>query len=439
MSSIWTIRRSTTDAKVSGLCGGVAQHWGVDPLLVRVGCVLLALSGGVGLVLYLAGWLLIPVEGKDKSTVDDMFGETVSRWPRELWIAPAVVIAIIWYFGFYKPRQSKRADSAPPPARPAVGPTPPVPAPFSYPGPPTPFTQAAEAWARRIEENARATTSAWSTPEPAATSAWSTPEPAATTWPSPPPPGTRSTVTEPSSEWRSERADHQTFLATPDPVGLYAEPVPVAPVAAVAANRRTARRLRLVSLIILGLALSGLGVLDSVGVAVPLAAYFATALLVLGLTLVAATWLGRACGLLPLAVLLTVAVLALTAAGPTQTRMPTFADQSRTYLSATALPIKGDAVDVGNLSVDLSQISLAQDAAYRAQVDVGNLVVTVPRDARVVVHYSADWGAVTTFGEEVKGGSDVRGDTADPTTAAAGQPTLTLDLSVDVGHVEVRR
>ena len=37
MSSIWTIRRSATDVKLTGLCGGVAQHWGVDPLLVRVG------------------------------------------------------------------------------------------------------------------------------------------------------------------------------------------------------------------------------------------------------------------------------------------------------------------------------------------------------------------------------------------------------------------
>jgi hypothetical protein len=229
------------------------------------------------------------------------------------------------------------------------------------------------------------------------------------------------------------------FLATPDPAGLYAEPVPLAPAATVAANRRAAKRLRLVCLIVLGLALSGLGVADSVGIAVPLAAYFATALLVLGVTLVAATWLGRARGLLPLAVLLTVAVLALTAAGPTQARLPTFADRSRTYLTAAALPADGDAVDAGNLTVDLSRISLTRDATYRARVDVGNLVVTVPPDARVVVHYSADLGAVTTFGKEVQGSSDVRGETVDPTTAAAGQPTLTLDLSIDLGHVEVLR
>ena len=47
-------------------------------------------------------------------------------------------------------------------------------------------------------------------------------------------------------------------------------------------------------LITLGLTLAGLGVAAYLGAAIPLAAYFATALLVLGLSLVAATWLGRA-------------------------------------------------------------------------------------------------------------------------------------------------
>jgi phage shock protein PspC (stress-responsive transcriptional regulator) len=65
MSSIWTIRRSATDVKLTGLCGGVARYWEIDPVLVRVGWALLALSGGIGLVLYLAGWLLIPGRGPD--------------------------------------------------------------------------------------------------------------------------------------------------------------------------------------------------------------------------------------------------------------------------------------------------------------------------------------------------------------------------------------
>ena len=100
MSSIWTIRRSTSDVKLAGLCGGVARHWGVDPVLVRVGLALLALSGGVGLVLYLAGWLLLPVDGRDKAPVDDMFGDAARKWPREVWIA-IVVIACVGRFALF--------------------------------------------------------------------------------------------------------------------------------------------------------------------------------------------------------------------------------------------------------------------------------------------------------------------------------------------------
>ena len=100
MSSIWNIRRSATDAKLAGLCGGVARHWGIDPVLVRVGWALLALSGGVGFVLYVAGWLMIPVEGKDKAPVDDMFGDAVRKWPRELWLTLVVVACVGLFVAF---------------------------------------------------------------------------------------------------------------------------------------------------------------------------------------------------------------------------------------------------------------------------------------------------------------------------------------------------
>ena len=60
--------------EADGSCGGVARHWNVDPVLVRVGGVLLAFSGGIGIVLYLAGWLLIPADGATTSTLDDLTG-----------------------------------------------------------------------------------------------------------------------------------------------------------------------------------------------------------------------------------------------------------------------------------------------------------------------------------------------------------------------------
>ena len=63
------IRRSRTDRKIAGIAGGVARHFDVDPLLVRVGFVLLAIFGGGGVLAYIAGWLLIPEEGSDEGTI----------------------------------------------------------------------------------------------------------------------------------------------------------------------------------------------------------------------------------------------------------------------------------------------------------------------------------------------------------------------------------
>ena len=456
MSSIWTIRRSATDAKLAGLCGGVAQHWRVDPLLVRVGWVLLALSGGVGFVLYLAGWLLIPVEGKDKAPVEDLFGESVRRWPRELWITfvviaslamsmifgwlspftigPAIVIAVIWYFGFYKGRHDRRSvtlPSSPAESRPAA-PQSTVPQFVEYPGPPTPFTQAAEAWQRRIEEHTRQVTAA-TTPSPP-TTASSVPAPAGaeppTEWPSPPPPNLSHTPTEPQA------AEHTAFLAEPDPVGLYVESPRAAPIKL--SDTRSARRLRLVSLIMLGVTLSGLGIAQALGVAIPLAGYLAAALLIIGLTLVAATWLGRARGLLPLGVMLAIAAVLVTAAGPAF-RIPVAARSTHVYANLVELPAAGDSQDFGELSVDLSKLAVTDDATYRAHVDVGQIDVTVPRDANIVINYKADLGAVRVFGAEVQGGSDLGGQLSDPQPPQAARHTLTLDLSVDAGNIEVQR
>jgi phage shock protein PspC (stress-responsive transcriptional regulator) len=442
MSSIWTIRRSATDVKLTGLCGGVAKHWGIDPVLVRVGWALLALSGGIGLVLYLAGWLLIPVEGRDRAVVDDLFGESVRRWPRELWItlvvvasivmfmifgwlspfgiAPAIVIAVIWYFGFYKGRHSK-SDRATTPATDAESDPPQLSEPqfVQHAGPPTPFTEAAEAWQRRIEEHRRQAAANGPTA--------ATPN---SHWPSPPAANLSQSIPDP------EPAEHTAFLAEPDPVGLYAEPASALPIKM--SDTKSAKRLRLVSLIALGLTLTALGIAQGVGVAIPLAGYLAAALLVIGLTLVAATWLGLARGLLPVGVLLAIAVLVVTAGGP-ELRVPVEATYSRAYTTLAELPVAGDSEDFGKLSVDLSQLTVTADANYTAHVDLGQLEVTVPKDAHVVVNYNADMGAVRAYGDEVQAGSELTGQIKDPQPAQPGQRTLTLNLSVDAGNIQVQR
>jgi phage shock protein PspC (stress-responsive transcriptional regulator) len=57
--------RRTRDKRVAGVAGGLGAHLDIDPVIVRVAFVVLSFFGGVGLLLYIAGWLLIPEEGND--------------------------------------------------------------------------------------------------------------------------------------------------------------------------------------------------------------------------------------------------------------------------------------------------------------------------------------------------------------------------------------
>jgi phage shock protein C len=55
--------RSTTDARIAGVCGGVADYLGVDATVVRVLFVVLSIYPGAvigGLIAYAIAWIVIP-------------------------------------------------------------------------------------------------------------------------------------------------------------------------------------------------------------------------------------------------------------------------------------------------------------------------------------------------------------------------------------------
>jgi phage shock protein C len=62
------LRRSTSDKVIAGVAGGLARYLGVDPVVVRIAFVALALSGGAGVLLYLIGWIAIPGERSGEIT-----------------------------------------------------------------------------------------------------------------------------------------------------------------------------------------------------------------------------------------------------------------------------------------------------------------------------------------------------------------------------------
>jgi len=52
--------RSKQDRVISGVCGGIAEYFNIDPVWIRIIAVVLAIMEGVGIVLYVIAWIIIP-------------------------------------------------------------------------------------------------------------------------------------------------------------------------------------------------------------------------------------------------------------------------------------------------------------------------------------------------------------------------------------------
>ncbi len=135
------LRRSRSDRKVAGVAGGLGAYLGVDPVILRILFVVLGVFGGSGLLLYLAGWLLIPEEGTQHSEVQRF----VDRNGTAALVILGVVLAIVliatsdalgwWGFGsgpwpllvivgigvavWYSARHKPSGPAGPPPSAPS--------------------------------------------------------------------------------------------------------------------------------------------------------------------------------------------------------------------------------------------------------------------------------------------------------------------------------
>ena len=60
--STYELRRSRTDRKLGGVLGGFAEHFDIDPTVLRVGYVLVSVISAAfpGFLVYLLLWLIIP-------------------------------------------------------------------------------------------------------------------------------------------------------------------------------------------------------------------------------------------------------------------------------------------------------------------------------------------------------------------------------------------
>ena len=52
--------RSGKDRILGGVCGGIGEYFGVDPVLVRLLWVLFSIAYGSGILAYIIAWIIIP-------------------------------------------------------------------------------------------------------------------------------------------------------------------------------------------------------------------------------------------------------------------------------------------------------------------------------------------------------------------------------------------
>lgn len=360
---------------VAGVCGGVAHALGIDPIVLRVAVAVLTFFGGAGIVVYVAGWLLMPDGTEEQSLAQRAFGGRIggnrANWLLAglLVLATGITLHAVFgsHYGFWHPAVVLLVIGAVLYAR------------------------------RRSRSN-----NTWPTPAP----------PAATT--STPPPGLPAT---------------EAWARAPSP----ASTVPVPPPAA----RPVRSRLGTTTFFVILLALGVLAAIDALGADVPLPAYPATVVAGAGLGLLIGTWYGRARGLIALGLLGLLALPPTAFAQEfhggfvhgTRTIVPT--------TSSELLPsydFRG-----GEVRLDLSRLDLAgQDARSTVHLGAGELVVTVPRTADVTLHLRLSAGQYETFDAQ-DGGIDLVRTVQDQGPDGPGGGALELTIRQGVGHLEVRR
>lgn len=69
--------RSESDRMIWGVCGGLAEYFGIDPIIVRIVAVLLIFARGIGLLAYLVLAIVVPREGSKSDEPSDTIKENV--------------------------------------------------------------------------------------------------------------------------------------------------------------------------------------------------------------------------------------------------------------------------------------------------------------------------------------------------------------------------
>ena len=371
------LARRSDERLLGGVASGVAEYLGVDVVLVRLAFVVTAFIGGLGVIAYVLGWLVLPLAPPAS--------ESERRGDRRQLLGYALVALGLLVLGG-RIGWTIRGDGAFWPLV-LIG------------------LGAAVLWLRtRDTQDPRVPTpDAPVTPSHAAPSSTATAE------------------TEP-------RAEPLTEPMTPA--------TPATPTAAAAPAARPRSYLGAVTWSLLLVLAGGAWLLDAAGaVDLDLGVVLALALALVGVALVVSAWWGRSRGLIALGIPLVLVVggfglidvpLEGGIGSPTY-RPATIGAVHRTYELA-----------IGDLAVDLGAVDFTGGRRrVHAQLGIGQLNVRVPDGVRVVVDGHAGAGSVTAFGR--RSDECCPSNLHVVRRGAPGGGTLFLDADVGAGNVRIIR
>jgi phage shock protein PspC (stress-responsive transcriptional regulator)/predicted membrane protein len=93
------LRRNRTNRVAAGVCSGLGDYFGVDPVLFRVLFATAAFFGGAGILAYLRAWAAIPEAGTEHAPVDGFIG-WVRRRRVPMWLAAIIAGFLLWAIAF---------------------------------------------------------------------------------------------------------------------------------------------------------------------------------------------------------------------------------------------------------------------------------------------------------------------------------------------------
>ncbi|MCQ2160278.1 MAG: PspC domain-containing protein [Bacteroidales bacterium] len=56
------LTKSLSDKKLTGVCGGIAEYFNIDPIIIRIAFIILVFGYGVGLLAYILLAILLPAK-----------------------------------------------------------------------------------------------------------------------------------------------------------------------------------------------------------------------------------------------------------------------------------------------------------------------------------------------------------------------------------------